>query len=70
MEHHLSDSITFVENLNVKRCNCITRLKSLKDEFNLKAINIKRNFVLKIENLHLMKSQAFEKVLNLHLIKI
>ena len=26
MEHHLSDSITSVENLNVKRCDCITRL--------------------------------------------
>ena len=50
MEHHLSDSITFVENLNAKRCGCITRLESLKDEFNLKAINIKRNLVLKIEN--------------------
>ena len=51
MEHHLSDSITSVENLNVKSCDCITRLESLKDEFNLKAINIKRNLVLKIENL-------------------
>ena len=26
MKHHLSDSITSVENLNVKRCDCITRL--------------------------------------------
>ena len=51
MEHHLSDSITSAENLNVKSCDCITRLESLKDEFNLKAINIKRNLVLKIENL-------------------
>ena len=48
MEHHLSDSITSAENLNVKSCDCITRLESLKDEFNLKAINIKRNLVLKI----------------------
>ena len=52
IEHHLSDSITSVENLNVKSCDCITRLKSLKDEFNLKAINIKRNLVLIIENLN------------------
>ena len=51
MEHHLSDSITSVEYLNVKSCDCITSLESLKYEFNLKAINIKRNFVLKIENL-------------------
>ena len=51
MEHHLSDSIPSVENLKVKRYDCITRLESLKDEFNLKAINIKRNLVLKIENL-------------------
>ena len=51
IEHHLSDSISSVENLNVKSCDCITRLESLKDEFNLKAINIKRNLVLKIENL-------------------
>ena len=35
MEHHLSDRITSVENLNIKRCDCITRLESLKDEFNL-----------------------------------
>ena len=34
-----------------KSCDCITRLESLKDEFNLKAINIKINLVLKIENL-------------------
>ena len=26
MEQHLSDRITSVENLNVKRCDCITRL--------------------------------------------
>ena len=26
MEHHLPDSITSVKNLNVKRCDCITRL--------------------------------------------
>ena len=51
MVHHLSNSIASVENLNVKSCDCITRLKSLKDEFNLKAINTKRNLVLKIENL-------------------
>ena len=51
IEHHLSDSITSVENLNVKNCDCIMRLESLKDEFILKAINIKRNLVLKIENL-------------------
>ena len=51
MEHHLSDSITSVENLNVKSCDFITRLESLKGKFNLKAINIKRNLVLKIENL-------------------
>ena len=31
MEHHLSDSITSVENLNVKSCDFITRLESLKD---------------------------------------
>ena len=49
MEHHLSDTIPSVENLNVKRCDC--RLESLKDEFNLKAINIRRNLVLIIENL-------------------
>ena len=42
MEHHLSDSITSAENLNDKSCDCIARLESLKDEFNLKAINIKR----------------------------
>ena len=51
MEHYLSDSITSVENLKVKRCDCITKLKSLKDEFNLKAINIKINLGLKIANL-------------------
>ena len=51
MEHHLSDSITSVENLNIKRCDCTTRPESSKDEFNLKAINIKINLVLKIENL-------------------
>ena len=51
MEHHLSDSITSAENLNDKSCDCIARLESLKDEFNLKATNIKRNLVLKIENL-------------------
>ena len=47
----MSDDITSVENLNVKSCDCITRLESLKDKFNLKAVNIKRNLVLKIENL-------------------
>ena len=51
MEHHLSNSIASVKNLNLKSCDCITRLESLKDEFNLKAINIKKNFVLKTENL-------------------
>ena len=51
MEHHLSDSITSAENLNDKSCDCIARLESLKDEFDLKAVNIKGNFVLKIENL-------------------
>ena len=51
MEHHLSDSITSAENLNDKSCDCIARLQSLKDEINLKATNIKRNLVLKIENL-------------------
>ena len=51
IDYHLPDNITAVENLNVKNCDCITRLQSLKDEFNLKAINIKRNLVLKIENL-------------------
>ena len=51
MEHHLPDSITSVENLNVKRCDCITKLDSLKDEFNLKAVSTKRNLVLIIENL-------------------
>ena len=51
LEHHLSDSITSVENLNVKRCDCITRLESSKNEFNLKPINIKINLVLKFESL-------------------
>ena len=51
IEGHLSDSSTSVENLNIKSCDCITRLESLKDKFNLKAVNIKKNFVLKIENL-------------------
>ena len=51
MEHHLSDSNICVQNLNVKRCYCIASLESLKDEFNVKAINIKRNLVLKTENL-------------------
>ena len=69
IEHHLSDSITSVENLNVKRCDYKTRLEFLKDEFNLKAVNIKRNLVLKIENLK-DESQVLEKTLNLHSIKI
>ena len=47
----MSDSITSVENPNVKRCGGITRLESSKDEFNIKANNIKRNLILKIENL-------------------
>ena len=42
IEHHLLDSITSVENLNVKTCYCITRLESLKHEFSLKAVNIKK----------------------------
>ena len=68
-EHHLSDSITSAENLNVKSCGCITRLESLKVEFNLKVINIKRNLVLQIENLK-DEITSIRKVLNLHLIKI
>ena len=68
-EPHLSDSISSVENLKVKSCDCITRLESLEDEFNLKAINIKRNLVWKIENLK-MKSQVFEKISNLDLINL
>ena len=51
IENHLSDRITSAENLNIKSCDCIITLESLKDEFNLKAINIKRNLVLKVENL-------------------
>ena len=47
----MSDSIPSVENLNVKWCDCTTRLESFKGEFNLKAINIKRSLILKIENL-------------------
>ena len=50
IEHHLSDCIISVENLNVNTSNYITRLESLKYEFNLKAIDIKRNLALKIEN--------------------
>ena len=30
IEQHLSDSITSAENLNVKSCDCITRLESYK----------------------------------------
>ena len=45
MEHHLPDSITSVENLNVKTCDCITKLGSLKDQFNLKVVNIKKTWV-------------------------
>ena len=38
--------------MNVKNCDYITSYESLKDEINLKAINIiKRNLILKIENL-------------------
>ena len=37
--------------MNVKSCDCKTKLESLQYEFNLKAINIKRNLALKIENL-------------------
>ena len=48
----MSDSITSVENLNVKSCDCIMRLGSLKDKFDLKEINVKRNLVLKIENIN------------------
>ena len=51
IEHQLSDSITSVGNLDVKSCSSITRLESFKNEFNLKAMNSKRNLVLKIENL-------------------
>ena len=43
--HHFSDSITSVENWNIKSCDCIIRRESLKDEFNLKVL------VLKVENL-------------------
>ena len=32
IEHHLSDSITSFEYLNVKSCDCVTRLEFLKDE--------------------------------------
>ena len=46
IERCLSDSIIFVESLNVQSCHCITRLESLKDKFSLKAIHIKRNLVL------------------------
>ena len=42
IEDHLSDSITSVENLSVKTYDCITRLESLKYEFNLKAVNMKK----------------------------
>ena len=69
IEHHLSDSITSVENPNVKTCNCITRLESLKDEFNLKAVNIKKTWFWKLKT-YRMKSRAFEKILNLHSIKM
>ena len=44
MEHHLSDSNIYVQNLNVKRCYCIASLESLKDEFNVKAINTKKTW--------------------------
>ena len=47
----MSDSITSVGNLNVKNCDCIARYEFLKDEFNLTAVNVKGNLVLKIENL-------------------
>ena len=47
----MSDSITTVENLNVKSCDYTVRLESLEDQFNLKVINIKTNLVLKIGNL-------------------
>ena len=43
--HHFSDSITSVENWNIKSCDYIIRRESLKDEFNLKVL------VLKVENL-------------------
>ena len=69
MEHHFSDSITSVENLNVERCDCITRLKSLKDGFNLKGINIKRNFVMKIENVK-DEITSIQKDIEVHLMKI
>ena len=69
MEHHFSGSITSVENLNVERCDCITRLKPLKDEFNLKATNAKRNLVMKIEN-GKDEITSIRKDIELNLIKI
>ena len=39
--------ITSVENPNVKTYDCITRLESLKDELNLKAVNIKKKLGFK-----------------------
>ena len=48
---HLSDSMTSLENLNDKSRDCKTKLDSWKGELNLKSIDIKRNMVLKIENL-------------------
>ena len=51
----MSDRITSFGNLNVKSWNCITTLESLKDEFNLKAFDIKRNLILRIET---VKDQA------------
>ena len=39
MEHHLSENVSSVKNLNVNRYDCVTKLESLKDEFNPKVIN-------------------------------
>ena len=36
----MSDSIVYVKNQNVKSCNCIIRLESLKNKFTLKALNL------------------------------
>ena len=67
LEHHLSGSIISIENLNVKSYDCITRGEPSKDEFNLKAINIKINLVLKIENLksdsHVPENFCHNKIL-------
>ena len=69
IEHYLSNRITAVENLNAKRCDCMTKLEYLRDEFNLKAMSIKRNLVLKIENLK-DEITSIRKDVNLNSIKI